>query len=441
MMARSSAVPPRTMCRWCPAVLGVLVVVAVSQAGLSAQPDALSRESLQRRIEERFDLLVTSDSVSLRPSSPIPDVRWVEIEGDTITIDGEAVTGAELRDRLGADADLIIQLSYLDAAARRTLFESPQAPSTAADTPDPSSAPDGPRRRRSDIVRVGSSVTVDADELVTGDVVAIGGSARVNGEVSGDVVAIGGSVELGPNSLVNGDAIAVGGTIRRDPTAEVRGEVRDVGLGMISFRDWRPRSLGLWWNEGISSMFRLVSTLVRVGVLCLLVGLVMLLAREQIDRVGRRAAAEPVKSGAIGILSQLLFLPLLIVTIVVMVITIIGIPLLLLIPFVTLGLAIVGLLGFTSVAYHVGGLVNARFGWHGRGPLATALVGVLVVVAPLLLSRLTALAGGFVVPMTFGLSFLGHVVEYLAWTVGFGAVALSRFSPAPLLPVVGQETA
>lgn len=441
MMPRSSAVRSQITWRWFLAVFGLLVALALIQTGLLAQSDSDSGESLRQRIEERFDVLVSPTAVSLRPSTPIPDVRWVEIVGDTITIDGEVVTGAELRDKLGADADLVVQLSYRDAAARRALFESPQAPpAAAADAPDPPSGADRRPSRRSDSrVRIGGGVTVEADEIVAGDVVVIGGSARVNGEVRGDVVAVGGSVELGPNAVVTGDTVVVGGTLRRDPTADVRGEIQQISLG--DFGDWRLRSFGPWWDSGLSSMFRLMSTLVRVSVLCLLVGLVMVLARDQVDRVGRRAAAEPVKSGAIGILSQLLFVPLLVVTIVVLVVTIIGIPLLLLIPFVILGLAVVGLVGFTSVAYYVGGLVNARFGWNERGPFATAILGVLVIVAPVLLARLAALAGGFVYPMTFGLSFFGSVVEYLAWTVGFGAVALSRFNPPPLPPVVSQGIA
>jgi len=62
-------------------------------------------------------------------------------------------------------------------------------------------------------------------------------------------------------------------------------------------------------------------------------------------RISARAAAQPLKAGAIGLLAQLLFLPLLIVTIVLLVVTIIGIPLLVLIPFVLLGLVAVPLLG------------------------------------------------------------------------------------------------
>jgi hypothetical protein len=109
-------------------------------------------------------------------------------------------------------------------------------------------------------------------------------------------------------------------------------------------------------------------------------------------------------------------------------VTIVGIPFLLLIPFVLLGLWIVALVGFTAVAYRVGHLLSTRFGWHGQGPIAAALVGLLLLVSPVLLARLASLAGGVVYPMTFGLAALGFLVEYVAWTVGFGATALTWFN-------------
>ena len=32
------------------------------------------------------------------------------------------------------------------------------------------------------------------------------------------------------------------------------------------------------------------------------------------------------------------------------------------------------------------------------------------------------------VPFSFGLGLIGALIEYLAWTVGFGSVALARFN-------------
>lgn len=421
---------PRPKVRRLSPVVGALMAAALCSSIASGQPQSDSLQTLRERVQERFDVLVTGDATSFRAKDAGSGVRWVELTDGAISVNGATVTGAELRERLGDDADLIIRLSYLDAATRHELFATP--------APLPAPAPTFPTspsqtRQTGDRVRIGGSITIDEGQEIEGNVVAIGGSAHVNGEVHGDVVAIGGSLDLGPGALVTGDAVVVGGRLHRDSTAEVRGHINEVGFGMIDFGDWRPRGIRFalpWLDRGVDTVFRLLSTLSRAAVLCLLVGLVVLIARDHVERAGERAAREPVKSGIVGVLSQLLFVPLLVITIIVLVITIVGIPFLLLLPFAILGLAIVGLLGFASVAHYLGQLVNGRFRWTDRGPLATALIGVLVILAPVLLARFLAFAGGFVFPMTIGLSLLGTTVEYLAWTVGFGAVALTRFNPS-----------
>ena len=102
-------------------------------------------------------------------------------------------------------------------------------------------------RRREDIVRIGGSVTVDSDEYVRGDVVVIGGSANINGEVDGEVVVVGGSARFGPQADVRGDITVVGGGLSRDPGAVIRGAINEVGFGDIPWRgEWgRRRELGL----------------------------------------------------------------------------------------------------------------------------------------------------------------------------------------------------
>ena len=315
-------------------------------------------------------------------------MRVVELGGTgAIAIDGAPATGAEVRDKLGADADAVIQLSYLDLAQRRALFgvtaEAPAPPSSPAPPaiPEPSTAPIQPappppiepaerrRTRRGDQVRFGGNVRVDEDELVVGNVVAIGGSARIDGEVRGEVVAVGGNVELGPRSLVTEDIAVVGGTLERAEGSRVQGDLHEVGIGEIDFGDWR---MGDWRPRmrGFSRTLAFMSTLGRVAILCVLGALVMLLGREYVERTSLRAAAEPLKAGAIGFLAQLLFLPVLIITIVILVVTIVGIPLLLLIPFALLALAVIALLGFTSIAYRVGQFVSERFGWGVSSPYA-----------------------------------------------------------------------
>jgi len=284
-------------------------------------------------------------------------------------------------------------------------------------------------RRNGDRVRIGGDVTVDAGEVIDGDVVAIGGPVKVDGEVQGDVVAVGGSVTLGPTAVVEGDVTVVGGPLHRDPGAQVRGKAQEVSLGGIDFGQWtwRRNPVGQWWRSALGSAFAFVGTLVRVAVLCLFTALVVLFGRDYMEGAGTMAAASSLKAGAVGLLAQVLFLPLLVITCVVLVMTIVGIPLLLLLPFVILGIAVLALVGFTGVAYRVGTIASHRLGLADQNPYAVTVIGVLIVMLPVILSRLASLGGGVLFPLAVTLGIAGFVVEYLAWTIGFGAIALMRF--------------
>jgi Flp pilus assembly pilin Flp len=413
------------------ALLAVVLIAAGAGERVAAQTSA--PQTLRQQVERRFDVVTVQDGLVLKPKSPIRDVRWVEVTGGTITVNGAPVSGAELRDKVGDDADVVMQLSYVDPAARAAMFRDAGSGPTVEPSPPDRTTSREKRSADGGQFKMGGSITVPAGEIVAGDVVNVGGAIHVFGEVRGDVVAIGGTVELGPAANVGGDVTVIGGSLQRDPAARVSGEVVDVG-SMASWRARFPRARWreTWGGRTLGSVFSLLSTLARVAVLCLLAALVVLLGRDHVMRISARAAAEPLKAGAIGLLAQLLLLPLLIVTIVLLVVTIIGIPLLVLIPFVLLGLVVVALVGFTSVACHVGHLLNARFGRVGEGPYATTIAGILILVSPLLLARLVGLAGGVVFPMTIGLLVIGTILEYVAWTIGFGAVALVRFNrPGP----------
>lgn len=437
--------------------LRVLVMLAIACGALPAQAQTRQDAALRDEVERRFDVLPLRDGIALHPKAAGAPVRSIEITGDTIALDGQPATGAELRSRLGDDAGTVLRLSYLTDAERRTLFgmapvapasqpAAPAAPSVAPPPPppEPSSPPGPPRRSRErrsgDRVRIlGGGVNVDADETIDGDVVAVGGPVRVDGEVRGEVVAVGGDVTLGPQSRVEGDVIAVGGRLRRDPGAEVGGRAQEIAIGGIEFDrwSWRHNPVGEWWGDMVGSAFAFVGTLARVAVLCLLAALVVLFGREYMERAGAVASRESLKAGAVGLLAQVLFVPLLVVTIVVMVVTIVGIPLLLLLPFVLLALVAFGVVGFTAVCNRVGVIAATRFGWSQDNPYFVTIVGVLVLMLPVILSRLVGMGGGVLFPMTMVLSILGLLIEYLAWTVGIGAIALARFNrryEAPVLP-------
>ncbi len=81
-----------------------------------------------------------------------------------------------------------------------------------------------------DVVCIGCSIRVAGS---CGDAVAIGGSILVEGEVRGDVVAVGGGARLNDVARVNGDVVTVGGGLSRDPAAVVKGEIVSQGGGYI----------------------------------------------------------------------------------------------------------------------------------------------------------------------------------------------------------------
>jgi hypothetical protein len=81
-----------------------------------------------------------------------------------------------------------------------------------------------------DLVCIGCSIYMQGS---CGDVVAIGGSVLIDGEVSGDVVTVGGSAKLTDRAKIAGDVATVGGGLSRDPEAVIGGDVSTQPGGYI----------------------------------------------------------------------------------------------------------------------------------------------------------------------------------------------------------------
>jgi hypothetical protein len=402
--------------------------------------------ALKSRVEQRFQILPLANGVLLTPKFKTT-IRSIEVT-DAIAVDGATASGRELQDKLGPDANLVLQISYLDPAARRALAGAAGSPVEVAppSPPPPPAAPSERRRssggRKDDLVRFGGSVSVGTGETVTGDVVAIGGSGDVDGEVLGDVVVIGGSLTLGPHARIRGDATVVGGRLNKDPGATIDGDVSEVGLGdaIRGHRpDWLPRrGPGAW--RSMMSGFGLGTTVVRVALVMLLAAIVLLVARRHVQQIADRAAAEPVKAWAVGFLVEILFVPVLVLTIVALAVSIIGIPLLLLVPVAIVGFLVVCLVGMTGVAFHIGRLIEGHWPQLQSRPYLPTIAGIGVIVAPLVLGRLIGVVPGLGVIAAIFIG-IGFLIEYIAWTTGLGAAALTRFGrtvPPPALPPVPQ---
>lgn len=407
---------------------GLLVVLLLGTAAIGHGQTTRNPSELRSQLRERYDIVALQRGVALVPRESGSNIRIVQVVDGVVTVDGETVTGRQLQDRLGRDADLVLQVSYLDRNGQRELIAADAGTAAAAAAPS-STIPPSERAetfertqvRRGDLVLFGRPVRIGRDERVQGDVVAIGGSADVNGEITGELTVIGGPANLGPEAVVRGDVTVVGGPLSRAAGSRVFGKVDEVGVNGGRLRHgWRLANLfGSFWSRVGS----LVGTVLRIA-LVILVGLVVVaLGHDQVERIAARSAASPVRAGLVGFLAEILFLPVLIVTVVVLAVSIIGIPLLLLVPFAVLLAAIVMLVGFVGLADQVGRRLTRRFGWAERGPYASVALGVVAIAGLTLVARLAALAGGFLVGAP--LAALGYFVEYVAWTIGLGAIILA----------------
>jgi hypothetical protein len=405
-------------------ILLCTVTLALLGAALLYGQAAQDTSALGDQLRSRYDVVALRDGIGLVPRQASADVRLIEIRNGAVAINGNTVSAAEARQRLGPDADLVLRITYLDLAAQQELLRS--GSTAVAPQPDLQQPPAGTPTRRGDLVRFGRAVTVARDEVIEGDVVVIGASADIEGEVLQEVTVVGGSLTLGPNAIVRRDVTVVGGSLNRSPTARIYGKVDEVDMGAQGsprfgrwFGFWRPFS-------GVGGM---VGTLLRVTLLLLGALAVVAMGRRYVDVIADRAATEPLRAGLAGLLAEVLFVPLLVVTVIVLAVSIIGIPLLLLVPFAIVLLFVIMLVGFTGVASHVGRIVARRFG-IAHGPYTSVALGVLTVASITLVARAIALAGGFAFGLVLAgpLIAIGYLAEYLAWTVGIGAAILTWLS-------------
>lgn len=452
---------------------------AVPAAGATAP------QNLRQAIEKSYEVLPLHNGVVLRPRKERLGVRTIEVSGDTIAVNGERVTEGVLRAWLAADADPVLRLHRLPPRERQALFglrvdngelpaevpteepvetpeteipaegevlpEAPEAPDAppapgseipeTPETPETPEEPDFPASTSGSQVNVFGDITIDKDELaeeavavlgkvrvdgeVSRDVTAVGGSVTVNGRVGGNVTAVGGNVRLGPQAVVDGDVSSVGGTIIRAEGARIHGKTSEVSTDKdwdddvdITFHPWSPflgNTMDLFWQ------------LAGVGILALLVFLCLLVARGPLERVERHVENEPWVAGLVGFAAQMVFLPLLVTVTILLVITIVGCALIALYPFLFIALGLAALLGYAAVAHRLGRFLENRFGRRFGSPYAVALIGVVAIEVWSILGRVIGLGGGPLDFLAFTVLAFGFVVQYVAWTVGFGAVLLARF--------------
>ena len=259
------------------------------------------------------------------------------------------------------------------------------------------------------IVRIWSDALVPAGTVVDGDAVAVFGSVEVDGEVTGDVVSVFGSVTLKSGAKVGGDCVSIGGIIHQAEGVTINGE--SVQLG---FSPWA------WGLPGASILLCAIAagwlvSMFMGWIFALLFPTVMLRVASVVER-------RPAASFFVGILS----LPMCVVAMILLCITVIGIPIGILLPMVYALMGYAGQLVATSV---LGARLIRRS--LAQGLILPLLIGTLFVA--FLLGSGTALmtGGGIARPASLFLSLSGVLLLLGLGTLGTGAFLLSRFGTRP----------
>jgi hypothetical protein len=289
-------------------------------------------------------------------------------------------------------------------------------------------------------VHIGSDVRVAEHERIDA-AVAVFGSVTVEGEVNDDVVAVAGDVTLGPTAVVHGSVTSVGGALTVAPEARVFGSRQEVAVRLpdvsVRWTEWphvsiAPMRIGRWWTG-----FALSATLARM----LLVGLIALfavvVAQGPILRLGARVARAPIQATVIGFGAQLLLVPVLVGIVLALVISILGIPLLALLPILLLAGLVAWVGAFAAVVQAIGRRVIGA-GESMAGAVSGLVVGLGVVWTLTLVARFGWLVSGDSLapwPVLSVIGLAGTLIEFLVWSAALGGLVLlrlDRYTPAPL---------
>ena len=262
----------------------------------------------------------------------------------------------------------------------------------------------------SGIVRLFSDAIVRPGERVDGDVVAVFGSVRVEGEVDGAAVAVFGSLDLGHEAVVHGDAVAVGGTLRQSEGSKVSGQ--SVMVGFL------PLTLGL---PGLPMV---LATILLAWLVSMFFGwIAAALFPDRLARVAITSSRRTAASLLLGIASG----PLMIMTTLLLVITVVGIPLALLLPLVYCGVLYTGNLAATYVL----GCKLTRRRLGSPGVTAPLMAGSLLVASIFGFGTILWETPGVVRTVALFFLLVGVLLVIGLSSIGAGAFLLSRAGARP----------
>lgn len=309
-------------------------------------------------------------------------------------------------------------------------------------------------------VHVDEDVTVAADEVVAGTLVAVEGDVRIEGTVDGDVVVVGGTLELLEGSSVTGEVRLVDarllrneGTVlegvididsetsnvevdvRRELRDELRDEIRRELRLEIRDRD-RGMSILAPFRPVVRAVGGVVENLVAIILLALIGAAVIAFGGDKIEVIAETARRAPARSAAVGMAATVLLIPVWIMGFVALLVSIVGIPVAIAwLPLFPLAAILAGIVGYLAVARNAGEwLADSGYPWTHwirKSNTLVTMVGGLIGLMLLFVAANVISMAPFLGVVTGLLVAAGCLVTVMAVEVGLGAVILTRAGRRP----------
>lgn len=269
-----------------------------------------------------------------------------------------------------------------------------------------------------DAIHRTGDVTIAPKDTVRGNLVILDGTLRVAGTVLGSAIALNGAVVIDSTGHVTGDAVSAEHGAAIAPAGRVDGELRTLDAV-------QPLVVGMSAAAATGRLASLKRTAAWFGILIILAIGVLINAGDAVQRITTALNAGFGRNVTVGIIAQLMLMPVLGAVCLLLALTLLGI---LLVPFAivayvigVLGLVVLGGLG--AVQMVGSGVAARRVGSTERAVRLQSLVsGMLLLSIPWLLAAALAswpVASGAVRTIAIG-------ITWVAVTAGLGAALRTR---------------
>ena len=274
-----------------------------------------------------------------------------------------------------------------------------------------------------DLVAVGGAIYIPG--LVRGDVSGIGGPVSVSGKVSGDVASVGGGVNLSGIGEIDGAISVLGGSLVKGEKALHKGEVHSFDthavrtvlprvLRLVRYAGDRERGQGVnpWMVGGLLGLGLLFFfSMLATGAVLLLLPAVFF--PKNVENAAAAISADMWRACGIGALLVVGFFPGLLM----MVVSVLGIPL---VPFALMVYAAAGVLGLSAFSV----VLQGRFfeGIKKTGPAGLpgkVAAGFGLMAGLMLFGKVIPLVGDV-------LSLIGFMLLSFGAMLGLGAAWMTR---------------